>query len=437
MTKITANAGLSKVLETPLPVALPRLPEAMEDLRVSVERFCLLAGVEALGEMLSEDAEALCGPRHGRSPQRRGHRWGHRWGTTTSEIAYHGGKVKITRPRVRDLVGQELRLASWQALSDPELLRAWAMNLMVLRVSTRKYRRAVRLSEGDLPALARDGTSKSAVSRRFVAISRKKLEAWLSSDLSGRDLLVIQIDGIHIGDHVLVAAIGVDGQGEKHVLAIAEGATENSATVQALIDNLIDRGLDPEIPRLFVVDGAKALSKAIRKTFGATALIQRCQVHKGRNITERLPEHLKAGVKKALRQAWELDDAQKAERLIRNLARRLEKDAPGVSGSILEGLDEILTVTRLGLPAELRRALACTNIIENALGTVRLVQRNVKRWRDAEMALRWTATGLMEAKKTFRRLKAYRQLPILRKALQEHAKKTQPNSVLETVKKAA
>ena len=148
-------------------------------------------------------------------------------------------------------------MASWQALSDPELLRAWAMNLMVLRVSTRKYRRAVRLSEGDLPALARDGTSKSAVSRRFVAISRKKLEAWLSSDLSGRDLLVIQIDGIHIGDHVLVAAIGVDGQGEKHVLAIAEGATENSATVQALIDNLIDRGLDPEIPRLFVVDGAR------------------------------------------------------------------------------------------------------------------------------------------------------------------------------------
>jgi transposase-like protein len=262
MTKITANARLSKVLETPLAVALPRLPEAMEDLRVSVERFCLLAGVEALGEMLAEDAQALCGPRHGRSPQRRGHRWG----TTTSEIAYHGGKVKITRPRVRDLVGQELRLASWQALSDPELLRAWAMNLMVLTVSTRKYRRAVRLSEGDLPALARDGTSKSAVSRRFVAISRKKLEAWLSSDLSGRDLLVIQIDGIHIGDHVLVAAVGVDGQGEKHVLAIAEGATENSATVQALIDNLIDRGLDPEIPRLFVVDGANPTS-AIRGGF--------------------------------------------------------------------------------------------------------------------------------------------------------------------------
>jgi len=433
MTKITANRRLSKVLETPLPVALPSLPEAMEDLQVSVERFCLLAGVEALGEMLAEDAEALCGPRHARSPARRGHRWG----TTTSEIAYHGGKVKVSRPRVRDLAGRELGLASWQVLSDPEVLRTWAMNLMVLTVSTRKYRRAVRLSEGDLPVLARDGTSKSAVSRRFVAISRKKLKAWLSSDLSELDLLVIQIDGIHIGDHLLVAAIGVDGQGEKHVLAIAEGATENAATVQALLDKLIDRGLDPEVPRLFVIDGAKALSKAIRQTFGTAAALQRCQVHKGRNITERLPEHLKAGVKKTLRKAWELDDAPKAERLIRDLARRLETDAPGVSGSILEGLEEILTVTRLGLPPELTRSLACTNIIENALGTVRLVQRNVKRWRNAEMALRWTATGLLEAKKTFRRLKAYRQLPILRKALRDHAEKARSNSALETINKAA
>ena len=433
MTKDIPNTRLSKVLEAPLALSVPSLPSALEELRVSVDRFCLLAGVEALGEMLAEDAEALCGPRHARRPERRGYRWG----TTTSEVAYQGGKVKVSRPRVRDLAGQEVSLASWEALSDPDLLRAWATNLMVLNVSTRKYRRAVRLPEGDVPSRKGDATSKSAVSRRFVALTRKKLKAWLASDLSALDLLVIQIDGLHVGDHVLVAAIGVDARGDKHVLGIAEGATENAATVQALLDNLIERGLDPSVPRLFIVDGSRALSKAVRNTFGCAAAIQRCQVHKGRNITERLPEHLKAGVKKALRQAWELDDAQKAERLIRNLARRLEKDAPGVSGSILEGLDEILTVTRLGLPAELRRALACTNIIENALGTVRLVQRNVKRWRDAEMALRWTATGLMEAKKTFRRLKAYRQLPILRKALQDHAKKTQSNSALENVKKAA
>ena len=235
----------------------------------------------------------------------------------------------------------------------------------------------------------------------------------------------------------MVAAIGIDAGGEKHVLGLAEGATENTATVQALLDNLIDRGLDPERPRLYIVDGAKALSKAIRRSFGHAALIQRCQVHKGRNITDRLDESLHAGVRKALRQAWDQGDADKAERLLRNLARRLEHDAPGVSATILEGLDEILTVIRLGLPPELRRALACTNAIENTLGTVRTVQRNVKRWGNAEMALRWTAAGLLEAKKTFRRLKAYRQLPVLDAALRDAVEKAKRKAAIEDIDEAA
>ena len=399
MTKTIRNSRLSKLLEIPLPLLPPALPEAFDDLRMSVDRFCLLAGVETLGEMLDEDSEVLCGARHARTAERQGHRWG----TTQSEIAYHGGKVKLTRPRVRDLAGKEMSLPSWELLSDPALLQSWAMNIMLLTVSTRKYARAVRLpgeASGDLPARAGDATSKSAVSRRFVAMTRKKLKAFLASDLSDLDLLVIQIDGLHVGDHVLLAAIGIDGAGEKHVLGLAEGATENAATVQALLDNLTARGLDPEVPRLFIVDGAKALSKAIKRTFGPVAALQRCQVHKGRNIIERLDESLHAGVKKALRQAWDQDDAEKAERLMKNLARRLETEAPGVSASILEGLDEILTVIRLGLPPKLRRSLACTNAIENALGTVRMVQHNVKRWRNAEMALRWTAAGLLEAQKT-------------------------------------
>ncbi len=436
MTKTTRNSRLSKLLEIPLPLLPPALPEAFDDLRMSVDRFCLLAGVETLGEMLDEDSEVLCGARHARTAERQGHRWG----TTQSEIAYHGGKVKLTRPRVRDLGGKEMSLPSWELLSDPALLQSWAMNIMLLTVSTRKYARAVRLpgeASGDLPARAGDATSKSAVSRRFVAMTRKKLKAFLASDLSDLDLLVIQIDGLHVGDHVLLAAIGIDGAGEKHVLGLAEGATENAATVQALLDNLTARGLDPEVPRLFIVDGAKALSKAIKRTFGPVAALQRCQVHKGRNIIERLDESLHAGVKKALRQAWDQDDAEKAERLMKNLARRLETEAPGVSASILEGLDEILTVIRLGLPPKLRRSLACTNAIENALGTVRMVQHNVKRWRNAEMALQWTAAGLLEAQKTFRRLKAYRQLPILRAALEDHVKKAKAKSAIETIKEAA
>ena len=309
-------------------VPMPPLADAMDAVHLSVDRFCLLAGVEALAEMMEEDATTVCGARH----RRHGDRRGYRWGRTHSEIGDHGGKVKVARPRVRDRAGKEVSLESWQALRDGNLLLEWALNLMVLNVSTRKYHRAVRLPEGDLAKARGDGTSKSAVSRRFVALSRKKMKAWLASDLSELDLLVIQIDGLHVGDQ---------------------------------------------------------------------------------------------------------DDANKAERLLRNLVRRLEHEEPGVSGSILEGLDEILTVIRLGLPHELRRSLACTNIVENALGTVRQVTRNVKRWRHAEMALRWTAAGLLEAQKTFRRLKAYRQLPILRNALQEHLRKAQADSAIETIMKAA
>jgi transposase-like protein len=293
------------------------------------------------------------------------------------------------------------------------------MNLMLINVSTRKLRRAVRLPEGDLPVAAGDGTSKSAASRRFVALSAERLAEWMASDLSKLDLLVIQIDGLHIGnDLVLIAALGIDGEGHKHPLGLVEGATENAAVAQALIDNLIERGLDPKVCRLFIIDGAKALSKVIRRTFGAHTPIQRCQVHKARNVIERLPKPLHASVRRALRQAWELDDADKAERLLRNLARRLDQEAPGVAASILEGLDEMLTVNRLGLPS-----LACTNSIENMMGTVRRVCRNVKRWRNAAMALRWTAAGMMEAAKGFRRLKTYKQLPILRAALVAHAAK--------------
>jgi putative transposase len=207
--------------------------------------------------------------------------------------------------------------------------------------------------------------------------------------------------------------------------------------VQALIDNLIERGLDPKVCRLFIVDGAKALTKAIRATFGRHTPIQRCQIHKARNVIERLPKPLHASVRKTLRQAWELEDADKAERLLRNLARRLEGEARGVAASILEGLDEMLTVNRLGLPAQLRRALACTNGIENMMGTVRRVCRNVKRWQNTDMVLRWTAAGMMEAAKGFRRLKAHKQLPILKAALAAHQAKHAIKPKLEKDRQAA
>ena len=395
-------------------VAAESVDRAWQEVGASFERFCLNAGLATLAGMMESEARELCGPRYGRG----GGMSGRRWGKTKGKVAFHGGKIEMERPRVRGRNGGELALPSWEAANGEDWLGKWALSQMLINVSTRKFARSVRLPDGDIPAPKGAGVSKSAASRRFVALSAERMKDWMSADLSKLDLLVIQIDGIHIReDLVLLAAVGVDGEGEKHPLAVMEGATENAAVCRALLDNLTGRGLDPQIYRLFVIDGSKALAKAIRATFGRHTPIQRCQVHKARNIVERLPKSLHASVRRTLRQAWELADADKAERLIVNLARRLEREAPGVSASILEGLDEILTVTRLGLPLELRRSLACTNIIENMNGTIRRVCRNVKYWQDASMALRWTSAAMCEAAKGFRKLKAHKQLPMLRAAL--------------------
>src|SRR6266545_3363315 len=246
MTTITTPSSLALV---------PSLEMAWQDVDSSFERFCLTAGIGAMEQMLCEDAQQLAGAPYNRG----GGRVGHRWGRTKGKIGFHGGKVAVHRPRVRSY-------------------------------------------DGDVLVIAGDGISKSAASRRFVALSAERLAEWMTSDLSKLDLLVIQIDGLHIGnDLVLVAALGIDADGHKHPLGLIEGATENATVVQALIDNLIERGLDPKVCRLFIIDGAKALSKVIRRTFGAHTPIQRCQIHKARNVIERLPKPLHASVRRALR----------------------------------------------------------------------------------------------------------------------------------------
>jgi transposase-like protein len=409
-----------------------------EELQGSFDRFCLAAGVQALQGLMEEDARAICGDRY----ERHGQRQGRRWGKISGKIGYHGGRIDLERPRLRDRKGRtEIDVPSWTTATHEDWLGAWAMNQMLINVSTRKFGRSVRLPEGDVETFSGDGTSKSAASRHFVALSSEKMKAWMASDLSQLDLLAIQIDGLHAtSDIMLVGAVGIDSGGHKHPLGVVEGATENTVTVQALLDNLIERGLDPSVIRLFIVDGAKALSRAIRKTFGKDTPIQRCQIHKARNILERLPDSLRPSVRMALRQVWAMEDADKAEQMMQNLARRLEKEAPGIAASILEGLDEILCVARMDLPHALRRSLCCTNIIENMNSTIRRVTRNVKRWRHAEMALRWAAAGMMEASKGFKRLKAYKQLPQLKAALQKIEKRRSSSkdvAGLATTKKAA
>src|SRR5207342_3379055 len=248
--------------------------KAWEEVSASFDRFCLAAGIETLGAMMEADAEVACGPRHSRSDDRRGHRWGR----TAGKIGFHAGKVAIERPRVRGLNGKELPLASWEHAVEEDRLGQWAMNLMLINVSTRKFRRAVRLPEGDVPAPAGSCVSKSAASRHFVALSAARMQEWMAADLSKLDLLVVQIDGIHMtGDLVLVAALGIDGEGVKHPLGLIEGATENSAVVQALIDSLLARGLDPAVPRLFIIDGSKVPDSQGSQHHGAAAEAVACR----------------------------------------------------------------------------------------------------------------------------------------------------------------
>ena len=210
------------------PTGMGAVDKAWDAVSVSFDRFCLTAGIEALGTMMEQDAEQACGARHARSDGRRGHRWGR----TQGKIGFHAGKVAVERPRVRDLEGHELALPSWERAVAEDWLGKWAMNLMLINVSTRKFRRAVRLPEGDVPAPAGAGVSKSAASRHFVALSAARMKEWMGADLSGLDIMVVQIDGIHIGEHlVLVAALGIDSEGFKHPLGLMEGATEHSAVV--------------------------------------------------------------------------------------------------------------------------------------------------------------------------------------------------------------
>ncbi len=237
-----------------------------------------------------------------------------------------------------------------------------------------------------------------------VATTEAQMGLWLGRDLADIDMAVLMIDGVHIEDHVLLVALGIDGDGKKHVLGIREGATENTAACTALLTDLRERNLHTDRTTLIVLDGAKALAKAVRELFGVRGLIQRCQCHKMRNVLDQLPEEMRTSVRQALREAYGCGNASRAEKLLTNLARRLRDDHPGAAASLEEGLDETLTVMRLGLPRSLERVLSTTNAIENLIGSVRDLGRRVKRWRNARMIVRWTVTALVDAASRFRRM---------------------------------
>jgi putative transposase len=372
-------------------------------------------GLQVMAAIFDEDAAALCGPEGRHNPDRAGYRHGSEAGSVT----LGGRRVPVTRPRVRAADGSgELHLPSYDLFSSTEVLGRMALERMLAGLSSRRYRAGLEPA-GAAVEDAATATSKSAVSRRFVAATETALAELMSRDLSGLDLVAFMVDGVHFGESTCVVALGIDADGVKHPLGVEEGSTENATVVTDLITGLRDRGLDVSQPVLAVLDGAKALLRAVKDVFDKP-VIQRCQEHKIRNVKDKLPEKLRAVAEKRMRQAYHAESALKAEAELTELARELDKTHPGAAASLREGMTETLTVLRLAVPPTLARTLRSTNTIESMIEICREHSKNVKRWRDGTMALRWCAAGMAEAGKQFRRVNGHLHLPKLRDALGAH-----------------
>jgi putative transposase len=321
----------------------------------------------------------------------------------------------------------ELPVPTYELFGGTEILGAMAMERMLAGLSTRRY--PVGLEPiGERVEATASATSKSAVSRKFVAMTETALAQLLAADLAGLDLVALMIDGVHFGESVCIVALGIDIDGTKHPLALVEGSTENATVVTDLLTGLRDRGLDVTGPILVGIDGAKALRKAVLDVFDHP-VIQRCQLHKIRNVQDRLPQRLRGAAATRMRAAYHADSALEAEAQLSALARELDKTHPGAAASLREGMAETVTVLRLGVPPTLARTLRSTNAIESMISICRTHSANVKRWRDGQMALRWCAAGMVEAGKQFRRVNGHLHLAKLRAALDAEIAGTVPPAV--------
>jgi len=395
-------------VDSPTQRHLP-LVDLLIDTRAELMELAVASGLKVLTTMLEADRTAICGPRY----QHQAERAASRAGRVCSEVVLGGRKVQIRRPRVR-ADGHEVALPTFEAFADTDPLNRRVVEQMLIGVATRQYGRSLEPTGTDIRTR---GTSKSAVSRRFVAKTKSQLAAWRSTAFDALDLVALLIDGVHVGEHCIVVALGIDKTGAKHALGLWDGSTENAAVCQSLLADLQGRGLRTDRSLLVILDGSKALHKAVTQTFGSAALMHRCQVHKLRNILEHLPEGQRPWVRAIVARAYKQTEVATARRLLQDLARRLEDRYPSAAASVREGLDETLTVITLGLSDRLRQSLATTNAIESLISRTRHVKRNVKRWRGGQMVLRWTAAAVLEAVTGFRRLKGHKDMPKLVAAL--------------------
>ena len=388
-------------------VLLPML-ELIETARTSIDELMSEAARGFVEQLLVLSAQELAGAKH---PGRRAGEIG--WhGSQAGRVVLAERKLAVKRPRLRRRVGRgkEVAIPVYERLQAEPRLGERIRDILVRGVSTRKYAEVLPRMAGTV------GIAKSSVSRRFIRASRDALEALMGRRFDEVDILAVWIDGLIVDDHHILAAVGVDAEGKKPLLGLKQGSSENARVAKDLLASLIERGIAPDRVRLFVIDGSKALRAAIEELFGEQAKVQRCRIHKMRNVTERLPKPIAAQVRAVMHAAYKLPEKDGTAKL-KQQASWLKAEHPDAAASLLEGLEETFTVNRLKLTPSLMRCLASTNVIENPNGAVRRVTHRVSRYRDAEMALRWTATGFLEAEKSFRKIQGHRQLWVLATAL--------------------
>jgi putative transposase len=404
------------VLPEAVTVAMAEIGGAV---REGLLALAVATGLQVMTTMMDESVTALAGPRGRHEPDRAAVRHG----SESGSVILGGRRVPVRRPRVRATDGSgELPVDAYEAFASSDLLGEIALERMMAKLSTRRYRAGLEPVGEAVEATARS-TSKSSVSRRFVARTETALTELMTAELSGLDIVAVMVDGVHFAGHCCVVALGIGIDGTKHPLGVVEGDTENATVVKDLLADLRDRGLDVTRPMLVVIDGAKALASAVHAVFDHP-VVQRCQLHKIRNVEAKLPTALAATVTKKMRAAYHDPDPLAAEATLEALARSLDKAHPGAAGSLREGLAETLTISRLGVPPTLARTLRSTNAIESMIEICRDHSTNVKRWRDGHMALRWCAAGMAEAAKQFRRVNGHLHLPALRRALDDHTART-------------
>jgi putative transposase len=389
--------------------------EVIADVREGLLAMAVSTGLQVMVAMMNQEVSAACGPKGKHDPNRVAVRHGSEDGSVT----LGGRRVPISRPRMRATDGSgELPLPSYQLFGSTEVLGRMAMGKMLAGISTRGWQAGLEPVGAEVEQRA-TSTSRSAISRRFVAATETALTELLSHRLDELDLVALMLDGVHFGEHVCVVALGIGIDGTKYPLAVVEGDTENTTVVTELLVELRERGLDTTRPILVVIDGAKALRAAVTRVFDHP-IIARCQLHKIRNVSDRLPDRLASTVAKRMRRAYHAESALAAEAQLEALAKELERTHPGAAASLREGMAETLTVLRLGVPPTLARTLRSTNSIESMISIARDHSRNVKHWQGGQMALRWCAAGIAEAGKQFRRVNGHMHLAALRKALDEH-----------------